>query len=330
MKREKILVTGGAGLIGARLCERLLKAGHDVVCVDNLITANNASLTRLKEFSGFEFLRHDVAKPYMLDVDRIYNLAAPPAGLFSRQYPVDTLNTLVNGTFNALEIARRNEAPILHTSSGCVYGHSRQHRPLAEDEFGHVNTIGIRSPLEEGNRAAESLCRAYNAQYHVNAKIARIFNTYGEGSTVDDARVVSQFVVRALRGENITIRGDGAHTRSLCYVDDTVEALVRLMHATPENYIFPVNIGSDVAISLKELASKVISITGSRSKVLHINTMGEHPPHKTPDISRARKILAWEPSTSLEAGLSATAEYYERLLHERSSVNFWMTWAEVN
>lgn len=327
---KKILVTGGAGVIGSALCQRLLEDGNQVVCLDNFIAANRNGITLMEGNPNFDVVRHDVVTPFNINVDKIYHLASPTSPNYFKQNPAQTLQYIILGTMNALDLARRLGVPIVVTSSADVYGYSRL--PIESESFwGNVNTIGVRSAIEEGKRAAESLSKAYNAQYHVKAKIARMFNTYGPNAVLADSRVLPRFIVNALRGADLTIYGSGLQTRCFCYVDDAVEGLIRLMDATPDTFINPVNLGSTHEISILGLAEKIILMTGSSSKIIHLNTINDDPRHKTPDISRARQILAWEPMISLDHGLKTTIAYYNELIEhgvkEQHNARSWVEMA---
>lgn len=322
---KKILVTGGAGVIGSHLCLRLLEDGNQVVCLDNFMSANRNGITSLEGNPSFDVVRHDVTIPFNINVDQIYHLASPSSPSFFRQNPTQTMKSVIFGTMNALDLARRLGCPIVVCSSADVYGYSRL--PIeSESSWGNVNTIGARSAIEEGKRAAESLCKAFSAQHRVKAKIARLFNTYGPNGSIADPRVLPKFIVNAIRGNDITIYGTGQQTRCFCFATDMVEALIRLMNATPDTFINPVNLGSHHEISIIDLAEKIVLMTGSKSKIVHLNNVYDDPRHKTPDISRARQILAWEPSTSLDHGLKSTIDYFVEIIEngiKQSSNHLW-------
>ncbi len=308
----RCLVTGGAGFLGSHLCERLLADGHEVICLDNFFTGRRVNVEHLRENPNFELVRHDVTEPILLEVDRIFNLACPASPIHYQFNPVKTIKTSVMGAINMLGLAKRVHARILQASTSEVYGDPDVH-PQTEDYWGNVNPIGIRSCYDEGKRVAETLFMDYHRQNHVDIRIVRIFNTYGPRMLSNDGRVVSNFIVQALKGEDITIYGSGKQTRSFCYVSDLVEALVRMMDQ--DDCIGPVNIGNPHEFTMLELAEKVISLTHSRSKISFLSLPGDDPKKRKPDISRAKTALSgWEPSVELEEGLEKTIAYFKSAL----------------
>jgi UDP-glucuronate decarboxylase len=309
---RRILITGGAGFIGSHLCERLLAQGNEVLCVDNFYTGGKHNIRGLLDNAYFELLRHDVTFPLYVEVDQIYNLACPAAPIHYQFDPVQTTKTSVHGAINMLGLAKRLRAPILQASTSEVYGDPEVH-PQTEEYWGRVNPIGVRSCYDEGKRCAETLFFDYRRQHRLGIKVARIFNTYGPRMHVHDGRVVSNFIVQALRGEPITIYGDGSQTRSFCYVDDLVDALMRLM-ATPDEVTGPINLGNPAEMTVKELAERVVALTGSRSKIEYRRLPEDDPKQRQPDIARARSTLGWAPTTPLEEGLAKTVAYFDALL----------------
>ena len=307
----RVLVTGGAGFIGSHLCERLGGEGHDVLCLDNFFTGKRTNVSHLLSNPRFELIRHDVTEPVLLEVDQIYNLACPASPVHYQYNPVKTIKTSVLGTIHMLGLAKRVRARILQASTSEVYGDPLVH-PQPESYFGHVNPIGIRSCYDEGKRVAETLMMDYHRQNKVDVRIIRIFNTYGPRMHPNDGRVISNFVMQALRGVPITIYGDGSQTRSFCYVDDLVEGMVRLM--AKEGVTGPVNVGNPVETSVLEFARRIVELTGSRSKIVFRPLPSDDPKRRQPDISLARELLAWEPRVPLEEGLKRTIEYFQRLL----------------
>jgi UDP-glucuronate decarboxylase len=312
-----VLVTGGAGFLGSHLCDRLIGDGHEVLCVDNFYTGTRQNLRHLLDNPAFELLRHDITFPLYVEVDRIFNLACPAAPIHYQRDPIQTTKTSVAGAINMLGLAKRLRVPILQASTSEVYGDPTVH-PQSEDYWGHVNPIGPRSCYDEGKRCAETLFFDYRRQLGLSVKVARIFNTYGPRMHPDDGRVVSNFIVQALEGREITIYGNGTQTRSFCYVDDTIEALVRLMDS-PDEVTGPINIGNPAEISVKELAEKVIEATGSRVRLEHRELPADDPKQRQPDISRARELLDWEPQVNLEQGLERTVEFFRNLLVSEGS-----------
>ena len=310
---KRILVTGGAGFLGSHLCDRLLAQGHDVLCVDNFFTGTKRNVEHLLDHPRFELMRHDVTFPLYVEVDEIYNLACPASPVHYQHDPVQTTKTSVHGAINMLGLAKRVRAKILQASTSEVYGDPEVH-PQVEAYWGRVNPIGIRSCYDEGKRCAETLFFDYHRQHQLRIKVVRIFNTYGPRMHANDGRVVSNFIVQALRGEDITIYGDGQQTRSFCYVDDLLEAMLRMM-ATGDAFPGPVNIGNPGEFSMLELANKVIELTGSKSKLVRLPLPSDDPKQRQPDISVAQKELGgWTPQTQLEEGLTKTIAYFDQLL----------------
>jgi UDP-glucuronate decarboxylase len=306
------MVTGGAGFIGSHLCRRLLADGYFVLCVDNFFTGSRTNILELIGDKAFEIIRHDVTLPLYVEVDEIYNLACPASPVHYQHDPVQTTKTSVHGAINMLGLAKRVKARILQASTSEVYGDPQVH-PQTEDYWGHVNPIGSRSCYDEGKRCAETLFFDYWRQHRLRIKVARIFNTYGPHMHPNDGRVVSNFIVQALKGEPITIYGDGAQTRSFCYVDDLVEALTRLM-ATPDEITGPINLGNPRESTMLELAELVLDLTGSASQIVHKPLPQDDPRQRRPDISQAGAKLGWAPATDLSAGLKQTIAYFEALL----------------
>ncbi|MFO1176145.1 MAG: UDP-glucuronic acid decarboxylase family protein [Paracoccaceae bacterium] len=309
---KRILVTGGAGFLGSHLCERLLAAGHDVLCVDNYFTGRRDNVAHLIGNSRFEVMRHDVTFPLYVEVDEIYNLACPASPVHYQHDPVQTTKTSVHGAINMLGLAKRLRAKILQASTSEVYGDPTVH-PQTEDYWGHVNPIGFRSCYDEGKRCAETLFFDYHRQHRLRIKVARIFNTYGPRMHPQDGRVVSNFVMQALRGEPITIYGEGAQTRSFCYVDDLIGGLVGLME-TGDDVTGPMNIGNPVEMTIRELAELVIDLTGSRSRLVFEPLPQDDPVQRRPDISLAQAKLGWTPRVELRDGLRQTIGYFDALL----------------
>jgi len=309
---RRVLVTGGAGFLGSHLCERLVADGCDVICLDNFFTGRRENLDRLWGSHAFELLRHDVTEAMTLEVDEIYHLACPASPVHYQRNPVRTIRTGVVGTANMLDVARDARARILIASTSEVYGDPAVH-PQPEEYWGHVNPIGSRACYDESKRCAEALAVSYARQYATEVRIVRIFNTFGPRLAMDDGRVISNFIVQALRGEPLTIYGDGAQTRSFCYVSDLIEGLLLLMKSDLNAQ--PINIGNPGEFTMRELAEKVLSLTGSRSEVVYRPLPQDDPKQRRPDISRARKLLGWEPRVPLEEGLRHTIEYFRERLH---------------
>ncbi len=314
---NRILITGGAGFIGSHLCERLLREGNEVLCLDNYFTGSKTNIKHLLDNPYFELIRHDVTAPYFVEVDEIYNLACPASPIHYQYNPIKTVKTSVMGAINMLGLAKRIKAKILQASTSEVYGDPAIH-PQPESYWGNVNPVGIRSCYDEGKRCAETLFTDYHHQNGVRIKIIRIFNTYGPNMHPNDGRVVSNFIVQALRGEDITIYGDGSQTRSFQYVDDLLEGMIRMMQ-TADEITGPVNLGNPIEFSILELAEKVIAKTGSKSKISFQPLPQDDPIQRKPDITLAGEILdQWKPQVELEAGLELTIEYFDRLLKEEN------------
>jgi UDP-glucuronate decarboxylase len=311
-KRKRILVTGGAGFLGSHLCERLVAAGNDVMCVDNFFTGTKDNIEHLLENPHFELLRHDVTFPLYVEVDEIYNLACPASPIHYQHDPVQTTKTSVHGAINMLGLAKRVRAKILQASTSEVYGNPSVH-PQVEEYWGNVNPIGPRSCYDEGKRCAETLFFDYHRQHRLRIKVVRIFNTYGPRMHPNDGRVVSNFIMQALLGQPITIYGDGSQTRSFCYVDDLINAFVAMM-ATGDDVTGPINIGNPGEFTMLELANAVISITGSTSKVEFRPLPQDDPKQRRPDISQANRVLDWQPTVQLQAGLVRTIAYFEKVI----------------
>ena len=313
--RKRILVTGGAGFLGSHLCERLLGDGHDVLCVDNYFTGTKDNITHFISNPHFEVLRHDITFPLYVEVDEIYNLACPASPIHYQFDPVQTTKTSVHGVINMLGLAKRIKAKIFQASTSEVYGDPKVH-PQREEYWGHVNPIGLRSCYDEGKRCAETLFFDYHRQHGLRIKVARIFNTYGPRMHPNDGRVVSNFIVQALKGEPITVYGDGKQTRSFCYVDDLIEGFIRLMN-TSDDFTGPVNLGNPVEFTILDLAREVISMTGSKSKIIFKPLPTDDPTQRCPDITLANETLTWVPTVKLGEGLGKTIAYFESLLVTR-------------
>lgn len=305
---KRVLVTGGAGFIGSHLCKRLLENGDEVICADNLFTGSKKNIRDLFDYSNFEFIRHDITKELYVEVDQIYNLACPASPVHYQYNPIKTVKTSVIGAMNMLGLAKRVRGRILQASTSEVYGNPQIH-PQPESYWGSVNPIGIRSCYDEGKRLAETLFFDYHRQQKVDIKVIRIFNTYGPNMDVNDGRVVSNFIVQALKGEDITIYGSGEQTRSFCYVDDLVEGMYRMMNSR-EGFTGPVNLGNPGEFTMLELADKIIGLTGSRSKIVHKPLPQDDPVQRKPVIELAQKELEWKPEIMLEEGLKKTIEYF--------------------
>lgn len=313
---SRILVTGGAGFVGSHLCERLLGAGHEVLCVDNFYTGAKRNIAHLMSNPYFELIRHDVTFPLYVEVDEIYNLACPASPVHYQFDPVQTLKTSVHGAINMLGLAKRTKAKIFQASTSEVYGDPEVH-PQPESYWGKVNPIGIRSCYDEGKRCAETLFFDYHRQHGLLIKVARIFNTYGPRMHPNDGRVVSNFIVQALKGDDITIYGEGQQTRSFCYVDDLVEGFIRLM-GTPDEVTGPVNLGNPNEFTIRQLAERVLDLTGSSSKLIFQPLPQDDPRQRQPDIGQAMALLDWQPSIMLDEGLKKTIGYFDNLLSEES------------
>jgi UDP-glucuronate decarboxylase len=308
MKQNRVLVTGGAGFLGSHLCERLLSEGSEVLCLDNFFTGRKDNVRHLMDNKKFELLRHDITFPVFVEVDQIYNLACPASPVHYQYNAVKTIKTNILGAINVLGLAKRVKARVLQASTSEVYGDPSVH-PQVETYWGNVNPIGVRSCYDEGKRVAETLFFDYHRMNNVDIKVVRIFNTYGPRMHPDDGRVVSNFIVQALRGDAITLYGNGSQTRSFCYVDDLIEAMVRFMNC--EECMGPMNIGNPMEFTIKELAEKVIFLTGSKSKIISRPLPSDDPRQRQPDISLARAKIGWEPKVDLESGLLRTIEYFK-------------------
>ena len=312
--RKRVMVTGGAGFLGSHLCERLLEKSYDVLCVDNFYTGTKDNVAHLLNNPNFEIMRHDITFPLYIEVDEIYNLACPASPIHYQYDPVQTTKTSVHGAINVLGLAKRVKAKIFQASTSEVYGDPVVH-PQQESYWGNVNPIGVRSCYDEGKRCAETLFFDYHRQHGLRIKVARIFNTYGPRMHPNDGRVVSNFIVQALQDSDITIYGNGLQTRSFCYVDDLVEAFIRLMES-PDDVTGPINLGNPGEFTIKELAEKVISMTGSNSKIIFNPLPQDDPKQRQPDITLAKEILNWQPKISLETGLQPTIEYFKQELEK--------------
>ncbi len=315
--QRSVLVAGGAGFLGSHLCDALLREGREVICVDNFYTGTRKNVAHLRDDAGFELIRHDVTFPLYVECDAIYNLACPASPIHYQFDPVQTTKTSVHGSINLLGLARRVQAPILLASTSEVYGDPTVH-PQQEDYWGNVNPIGPRSCYDEGKRCAETLFFDYRRQHSLEIKVARLFNTYGPRMHPADGRVVSSFIVQALRGEDLTIFGDGTHTRAFCYVDDLIDGLLRMMRS-PHGFAGPVNLGNPLEITMLELAETVLRLTGSRSQLVYKPLPEDDPQRRCPDIARARESLGWEPRVGLEDGLRETIAYFRRSLDGATS-----------
>jgi len=311
--RKRILVTGGAGFLGSHLCERLVEEGHDVICLDNFFTGTKQNIAHLLGRANFEVIRHDLVQPIFLEVDEIYNLACPASPIHYQHNPVKTIKTSVMGAIHMLGLAKRVKAKVLQASTSEVYGNPTVH-PQKEDYWGNVNTIGPRSCYDEGKRCAETLFFDYHRQNGVNIRVARIFNTYGPRMHPNDGRVVSNFIVQALKNDPITVYGDGSQTRSFCFVDDMIEGLMRFMQG-PDDFVGPVNLGNPAEFTILELAEEVLKITGASSEIVFKPLPQDDPVQRQPDIGLARERLGWEPKVPLREGLKETTQYFETLLY---------------
>jgi len=311
---KRILVTGGAGFLGSHLCEKLLDEGHDVICADNFYSATKQNILHLLGLPNFELIRHDITFPLYVEVDEIYNLACPASPVHYQHDPVQTTKTCVHGSINMLGLAKRLKCRIFQASTSEVYGDPTIH-PQTEEYWGNVNPTGIRSCYDEGKRCAETLFFDYWRQHNLEIKVARIFNTYGPRMLINDGRVVSNFIVQALKGDDITIYGDGSQTRSFCYVDDMVDAFVRFINTEPE-ITGPINLGNPNEFTILELAEKVIELTNSSSEIQHLPLPSDDPKQRQPDISQAKEKLKWKPSIELGTGLKHTVRYFKEVLNE--------------
>ena len=309
---KRILITGGAGFLGSHLCDRLIATGQEILCLDNFFTGSKENIRHLLGNPHFEYIRHDITNPIYIEVDQIYNLACPASPVHYQYNPIKTIKTSVMGSINTLGLAKRIKARILQASTSEVYGDPEVH-PQQEAYWGRVNPIGIRSCYDEGKRAAECLMMDYHRQNHVDVKIVRIFNTYGPRMAVQDGRVVSNFIVQALKGEAITVYGDGSQTRSFCYVDDLIDGLIRMMDS-PEGFTGPVNMGNPEEFTIRQLAETVIRMTGSRSRIIYRPLPQDDPVQRRPDIALAREKLGWEPRTPLSEGLEKTIAYFRKVI----------------
>ncbi len=312
MDSKKILITGGGGFLGSHLCERLLNEGHEIICLDNFFTGNKHNIVHLIGHPRFEVLRHDVTMPLYIEVDEIYNLACPASPIHYQHDPVQTTKTCVHGAINMLGLAKRTGAKIMQASTSEVYGDPEIH-PQVESYWGRVNPIGIRSCYDEGKRCAETLFMDYYRQHGMDIKIARIFNTYGPKMHASDGRVVSNFIVQALKGEDITIYGDGQQSRSFCYVDEMVDAFIRLM-GTGSDFMGPVNLGNPAEFTIRELAEKTLAMTGSKSSLINEPLPEDDPRQRQPNITLAKEKLGWEPVIKLDEGLARTIDYFKSVL----------------
>jgi UDP-glucuronate decarboxylase len=308
---KKILVTGGAGFLGSHLCDRLVEQGHHVLCVDNYFTGSKKNIEHLLDRKNFEVIRQDICIPLYVEVDEIYNLACPASPYYYQWDPIQTMKTSVIGSFNMLGLAKRTKAKILQASTSECYGDPTEH-PQPEEYWGNVNPVGIRSCYDEGKRAAETLFMDYHRKHGVDTKIMRIFNTYGPRMNPNDGRVVSNFIVQALKGEDITVYGDGSQTRSFCYFEDNLDGMMALMAS--ENYHLPINIGNPGEFTMLELAEKVIQMTKTSSKIVHMPLPKDDPKQRKPLIHKAKMILDWEPKTDLETGLQKTIDYFRKIV----------------
>ncbi len=309
---KRIVVTGGAGFIGSHLCERLVKEGNEVVCVDNFFTGDKKNIKKLLDYDNFELIRHDVTKELYIETDQIYNLACPASPPHYQYNPIKTAKTSVLGAMNMLGLAKRVHARILQASTSEVYGNPQIH-PQPESYWGHVNPIGIRSCYDEGKRMAETLFFDYHRQHNLDIKVIRIFNTYGPNMNPDDGRVVSNFIVQALKGENLTVYGDGSQTRSFCFVDDLIEGMYRMVNSR-EGFTGPVNLGNPIEFTMVELANKVIELTGSKSEIIYKDLPSDDPTQRKPVIDLAKQELGWEPKVMLDEGLKRTLHYFEDVI----------------
>jgi len=311
---KRILITGGAGFIGSHLCEKFVADGHDVICLDNLFCGSKANIYHLISSPNFEFIRHDIVLPISLEIDYIFNLACPASPVHYQKNPVKTVKTNVTGALNMLELAQRSNAKILQASTSEIYGDPKVH-PQKETYWGHVNPLGVRSCYDEGKRLAETLFMDFHRQFDIDIKLIRIFNTYGPKISINDGRVISNFIVQALTNKNITIFGDGSQTRSFCYVDDMVDGIIKMMNSSSD-FIGPVNLGNPNEIEISELAKIIIQMTKSQSKIVFKELPQDDPKQRQPDITLAKKALKWHPTISLETGLAKTIEYFKKTIQK--------------
>ena len=310
--KKRILISGGAGFLGSHLCDRLLSNDHKIICLDNFFTGNKSNINHLLDNPNFELIEHDITKPINLQVDQIYNLACPASPIHYQHDPVKTIRTSVLGAINLLDLAKKTNAKILQASTSEVYGDPEIH-PQPESYKGSVNPIGIRACYDEGKRCAETLFMDYHREFGVNIKIIRIFNTYGPNMHPNDGRVVSNFIVQALKGNNITIYGQGEQTRSFCYVDDLINGMIKMMDSDKKN-IGPINIGNPVEFTISDLATKIIELTNSKSEIIYLDLPEDDPMQRKPDISLAKKELLWEPNIPLKEGLIKTINYFKKIV----------------
>jgi UDP-glucuronate decarboxylase len=311
--KKRVLVTGGAGFLGSHLCKRLLDRGNEVIALDNLYTGSKLNIAPFSDNPSFEFIRHDVTQPIRVEVDEIYNLACPAAPIHYQKHPVETITTCVMGAINVLNLATRLNVKVLQASTSEVYGDPIEH-PQRETYWGNVNPVGIRSCYDEGKRAAETLFFDYHRGQGTKIKVVRIFNTYGPNMSVNDGRVVSNFIIQALQGDDITIYGEGLQTRSFCYVDDMINGFIRTMEDTPDTFTGPINIGNDNEFTMKELAEAVVRLTGATSKVIHLSLPQDDPTQRRPDLTLARDMIHWNPQVELQEGLEKTIHYFKSVL----------------
>ena len=311
-RKMRVIVTGGAGFIGSNLCERLLSEGHEILCADNFFSGRKRNISHLEDDPKFEIIRHDVTFPLYLEADMIFHLACPASPVHYAHDPVQTIKTNVHGAINMLGLAKRLGVPIFQASTSEVYGDPQVH-PQGEDYWGHVNPIGLRACYDEGKRCAETLFFDYFRQHGMTIKVARIFNTYGPRMRIEDGRVVSNFIVQALRGEDITVYGDGSQTRAFCFVDDMIEGILKFVLAT-NNFPGPMNLGNPKEYSINDLANTVIEMTGTKSRIIYKDLPRDDPQRRKPDISLAKEKLSWYPSTNLEKGIGKTIEYFRDLI----------------
>jgi len=310
-KLKKILITGGAGFIGSHLCEKLLKQGNQVICLDNFFTGSKKNIEHLLDTKNFNLIEHDVEKPYQIEVDQIYNLACPAAPIWYQKDPVKTIRTNVLGAINALDLAKKLNCPVLQASTSEVYGDPKVH-PQTEDYWGNVNSIGERACYDEGKRCAETLFFDYYREQGVKIKVVRIFNTYGPRMAIEDGRVVSNFIIQALQGNDITIYGDGNQTRSFCYINDLVSGLVTMMNY--QDFVGPVNLGNPKEFTIRQLANKIVKLTNSVSRIVFKDLPADDPVRRKPDISLAQNKLNWQPLVSLDNGLKETIDYFKKII----------------